>query len=249
MSFPTRSLPAVCLATLLQLGCFASAASSEDRLQVYGLTLDDTRLGDGFCEAKDAAGFTPYRCLHSKQSLPKITSMDVQTTPAPYVILTLEPDADGRTRDVRIWYSRRELGGQSYMITTANHSPLDLAGAREGVLSAFGPPTVEFSHADMEARGIYVEDLTIDTLIYLDRDLPAAQWNQMAYRLRTDFNPTGPELFSLTDSTLRTLGRLLGRDFRGAIVQIAESGTGHESTVTTMLLDLRRAQSTFQVGG
>ncbi|HEY1382547.1 MAG TPA: hypothetical protein VGF43_02980 [Dongiaceae bacterium] len=249
MSIPMRSLPAICLAVIVELGCFASAAFPEDRLQVYGLTLDDTRLGDGFCEAKDATGFTPYRCLHSKQSLPRITNMDVQTTPTPYVILSLEPDADGRNRDVRIWYSRRELGGQSYMITTAKHSPLGLAGARDGVLSAFGAPTVEFSHADMEARGIYVADLTIDTLIYVDRDLPAAQWNQMAYRLRTDFNPTGPELFSLTNSTLRTLGRLLGRDFRGAIVQIAESSFGHQSTVTTMLLDLRRAQSTFQVGG
>lgn len=249
MGIGLRRLPTIGFALVVHLGWFASAAVCEDRLHIYGLTLDGTRLGDGFCEPSEAASFRPYKCLQSKQSLPKITNMDVQTTPAPYVILTLEPDADGRERDVRIWYSRRELGGQSYMITTAEHSPRNLAGARENVLSAFGEPTVEFSHADMEARGIDVSDLTIDTLIYVDHDLPPAQWNQMAFRLRNGFNPTGAQLFSLTNSNLPALGRLLGLDFRGAIVQIVESARGHRTTVTTMLLDLGRAQSTFQVGG
>jgi hypothetical protein len=45
------------------------------------------------------------------------------------------------------------------------------------------------------------------------------------------------------------LSRLLGPDFRGAIVQISESGWGHDSSVTTILLDLERAQSIFRLGG
>jgi hypothetical protein len=88
----------------------------------------------------------------------------------------------------------------------------------------------------MEARGIHVADLTLDTLLYVDRDLPPADWNRIASRLRSEFDPTGGQLFSLTNSTLRTLSRLLGPDFRGAIIQISESGWSHYSAVTTILL-------------
>jgi hypothetical protein len=87
----------------------------------------------------------------------------------------------------------------------------------------------------MEARGIHVADLTLDTLLYVDRDLPLADWNRIAHRQRSEFDPTGGQLFSLTNSTLRTLSRLLGPDFRGAI-QISESGWSHYSAVTTILL-------------
>ena len=66
--------------------------------------------------------------------------------------------------------------------------------------------------------------------------------------MRSEFNPTGSELFSLTNTRLRTLAHLLGPDFRGAIVQISESGWSHDSTVTTILLDLKRAQSIFRIG-
>jgi hypothetical protein len=227
----------------------ALAGSADTPLQIYGLTLDETRLGDGFCEMNGPADFIRQECTESRQSLPKITGIEVETTPAPYVMLTLAPDAAGNARDVRIWYSPRELGGRSFMIATERHSDQALDGARAEVLAAFGPPTVEFTHADMEARGIHVADRTVDTLIYVDHDLPAAQWNRVAYRLRSEFNPTGAELFGLTNSTLRTLSRLLGGDFRGAIVQISESGWSHESTVTTMLLDLGRARSVFRLDG
>lgn len=241
------------LGLAVQLGCLAPAAfaesGDENPLQIYGLTLDETRLGDGFCETKGPADFMRQECAESRQSLPKIAVIEVETTPAPYVMLTLAPDSDGRPRDVRIWYAPRELGGRSFMISTEAHSDDNLDGARTDVLAAFGPPTVEFTHADMEARGIHVADRTVDTLLYVDHGLPAAKWNRMAYRLRTEFNPTGAELFGLTNSTLRTLSRLLGPDFRGAIVQISESGWTHQSTVTTMLLDLGRARSVFQLGG
>jgi hypothetical protein len=243
------------LGLAIQFGCLAPAAfagsgdAEDSPLQIYGLTLDETRLGDGFCETKGPADFMRQECAESRQSLPKIAGIEVETTPAPYVMLTLAPDSDGRPRDVRIWYAPRELGGRSFMISTEAHSGRNLDGARSDLLAAFGPPTVEFTHADMEARGIHVADRTVDTLLYVDHDLPAAQWNRMAYRLRTEFNPTGAQLFGLTNSPLRALSRLLGPDFRGAIVQISESGWSHDSTVTTMLLDLGRARSVFQLGG
>lgn len=226
----------VCLGVLAAEGALAQDAAT-NRLHVYGLTLDETRLGDGFCE--NCAGRSP--------SLPKVMRMEVQTTPAPYVELTLEPDAGAR--DLRIWYAPREEGGQSFMIATAAQVDGNLDLARGGVIEAFGPPTVEFTHADMQSRGIHVADLSVDTLLYVDRALPDTQWARIAHRLRTEFNPTGAELFSLTETRLRTLARLLGPDFRGAIVQVSESGWSHDSTVTTILLDLKRAQSIFRLDG
>jgi hypothetical protein len=207
-------------------------------LQIYGLALDDTRLGDGFCDG----------CAGRSQALPKVARMEVQTTPAPYVELVLEPGPTGRPRDVRIWYAPREEGGQSFMITTTSHVDGNLERARSEVIAAFGQPTAEFTHADMEARGIRVADLVVDTLLYVDRALPDTHWARIAHRLRSEFDPTGAELFSLTNTRLRTLARLLGSDFRGAIVQVSESGWSHDSTVTTILLDLKRAQSIFRIG-
>ena len=90
--------------------------------------------------------------------------------------------------------------------------------------------------------------LTVDTLLYVDRALPDTEWARIAHRLRREIDPTGAELFSLTNTRLRTLAGLLGPDFRGAIVQISESGWSHDSTVTTILLDLKRAQSIFRIG-
>lgn len=227
----------VCLGLLSAPGALAQSTENNP-LQIYGLVLDETRLGDGFCES----------CAGRSQALPKVIRMDVQTIPAPYVELALEPGPSGRPRDVRIWYAPREEGGQSFMITTTSHVDGKLDRARGDVIAAFGAPAVEFTHADMEARGIRVADLTVDTLLYVDRALPDTQWARIAHRLRSEFNPTGPELFSLTNTRLRTLARLLGPDFRGAIVQISESGWSHDSTATTILLDLKRAQSIFRIG-
>ncbi len=241
------------LGFLIQSGCLATLALADDAgntpLQIYGLTLDETHLGDGFCAIPEPAELARPECAESKQVLPKIADIDVQTTPAPYVTLTLAPDEAGRPRDVRIWYEPREQGGRSFMVATMAHSDRNLGDTRGDVMAAFGPPTMEFTHADMEARGIRVADLTVDTLLYVDHDLPDADWARIAHRLRAELDPTGAELFSLTNSTLRTLARLLGPDFRGAIVQISESGWSHDSTVTTILLDLRRAQSIFRLGG
>ena len=125
----------------------------------------------------------------------------------------------------------------------------ELESVRGAVMEAFGPPTVAFSHAEMEARGIEVADLTVNTLLYVDDVLPDAQQARLARRLRTAFNPTGAELFSLTNTRLYALARLLGPDFRGAIVQISESGWTHHSTVSTILLDLQRAHSIFRLDG
>jgi hypothetical protein len=223
--------------------------AGEAPLHIYGLALDETRLGNGFCERREEGAPVRRECGTSRQSLPKITGIDVQTTPAPHVRLTLAPDSAGHDRDVRIWYAPRERGGQSFMIATRTYHELDLEGVRSGVLEAFGPPAIEFSHAEMEARGIEVADLTVDTLLYVDRTLADAQWARITHRLRTEFNPTGSELFSLTNTRLRTLARLLGPDFRGAIVQISESDWSNHSIVSTILLDLQRAQSIFRLDG
>jgi hypothetical protein len=241
------------LGIMAQVVCFPPTVLAgnvgEAPLHIYGLALDETRLGNGFCERRDEGAPVRRECGTSRQALPKITGIDVQTTPGPHVRLTLAPDSAGHERDVRIWYAPREQGGQSFMISTRTYHERDLESVRSGVLEAFGPPAIAFSHAEMEARGIEVADLTIDTLLYVDRTLADAQSARIAHRLRTEFNPTGAELFSLTNTRLRTLARLLGSDFRGAIVQISESDRTDHSTVSTILLDLQRARSIFRLDG
>lgn len=241
------------LGIMAQVGCLASAAhadsAAEPPLQIYGLMLDETRLGDGFCEQREAGQPVRRDCGASRQSLPKIADIDVQTTPSPHVRLALAPDSNGRRRHVRIWYEPREQGGRSFMIATTSYHEARLESVRNEVLETYGQPTIEFSHADMEARGIHVADLTVDTLIYVDRSVPETQWARVARRLRTEFNPTGAQLFSLTNTRVRTLARLLGSDFRGAIVQITESGWSHQSAVSSILLDIKRAGSIFRLDG
>jgi hypothetical protein len=234
------------------VGCSPWAARAQEAdshpLQIYGMTLDETRLGDGFCEKGMAETVRP-QCAQSRQLLPKVAGIEVRTLPAPYVALTLAAEQEEVLEVVQLWYAPREQGGRSFLIMTTTSSPLNLDGARNAVVTSFGAPAVEFTHADMEARGIHVNDLMVDTLICVDRTLPITQWAAIAHRLRTEFDPTGADLFSLTDTRLRTLGKWLGTDFRGAIVQISESGWSHDSTVTTILLDLKRAQSIFRLDG
>lgn len=241
------------LGIIAQVMVLASATradgTADNPLHIYGLTLDETRLGNGFCEKRQAGAPVRRDCGTSTQALPAIADIDVQTTPSPHVRLDLAPDSAGHKRKVRIWYEPRERGGRSFMIATTAYREAGLESARNEVLEAFGPPTIEFTHADMEARGIHVADLTVDTLIYADRSLPGPQSAALAHRLRTEFNPTGAQLFSLTDTRVRTLARLLGSDFRGAIVQISESGWTHHSTVSTILLDIGRAGSIFRLDG
>jgi hypothetical protein len=240
----------VCLGVFLQVSAPGARAqdAESNALQIYGLTLDDTRLGDGFCEQGMSETVRP-QCAQSRQVLPKVADIEVRTLPAPFVALTLAAEPGKTAEVIELWYAPREMGGQSFLITTTTLSPFNLDLARNGVVASFGAPTVEFTHADMEARGIHVNDLTVDTLIYVDRALPDTQWAAVAHRLRTEFDPTGGDLFSLTDTRLRTLGKWLGPDFRGAIVQIGESGWSHQSYITTILLDLNRAQSIFRLDG
>ena len=178
----------------------------------------------------------------SKQSLPAVAEVQASERPAPSVTVTFKGSPDNRPESPSIWYLPNDLGGQSYLISTR------FDGTRGAVLSAFGEPTIEFSNADMEARGFRVTDLTLDTLLFVDPDLPQADRDRIATHLKTEFNPSGDNLFFLTESSLQALARLLGPDFRGAIVQVAESGFGHHRYVTTILIDLQRAGKVFKLG-
>ncbi len=154
------------------VGCSPWAAFAQEAdnqpLQIHGMTLDETRLGDGFCEKGMAETVRP-QCAQTRQLLPKVASIDVRTLPAPYVALTLAAEPEEVPEVVQLWYAPRELGGQGFLITTTTFSPFNLDVARKAVVTSFGAPTVEFTHADMEARGIHVNDLMVDTLIYVDR--------------------------------------------------------------------------------
>lgn len=84
--------------------------------------------------------------------------------------------------------------------------------------------------------------------MFVDPSLPESDRDRIAARIQKEFDPSGDELFTLMDSSLQMLAHLLGADFRGAIVQIAESGFGHHSRVTTILVDLKRAEDVFDIG-
>ena len=111
---------------LIAYGCSPWAASAQEAdsqpLQIHGMTLDETHLGDGFCEKGMAETVRP-QCAQTRQLLPKVASIDVRTLPAPYVALTLAAEPEETPEVVQLWYAPRELGGQSFLITTTTFSP------------------------------------------------------------------------------------------------------------------------------
>jgi hypothetical protein len=239
---PALGCPAICAVVFaIPLALLASSAAANGPLQIYGLQLDTTHLGDRLCEARTENDLGPFECKDSGQSLPKIAEVQGGELPAPNVTLTFKSAQDDDPEKLTIWYLPRNLGGQSFLISTTTLS------TRGEVLRDLGDPTVEFSPADLESRGLHVMDLTLDTLLFVDPNLPKADRDRMGKRLKTEFDPSGDDLFFLRDSSLETLARLLGSDFRGAIVQVAESGFGHHSYVTTILVDLRRAAKVFNL--
>lgn len=238
-------LAALVLAAPLAL--WASSASASGPLQIYGLQLDTTLLDGKFCEARTEDNPGPFECKDSKQSLPRIDEVEFSEIPSPNMRLKFKAGPGQRPEKLAIWYLPRTLGGQSFLITTTTFTGLHLSSARREVLQAFGEPTVEFSPADLESRGLLVMDLTLDILVFVDPDLARGDQDRLSKRLKTEFNPSADDLFSFARSSLETLARFLGPDFRGAIVEVAESGFGHHSYVTTNLIDLRRATEVFNL--
>jgi hypothetical protein len=220
----------------VMLIALAGVARADQPLQVYGLTLDDTKIGDRFCEETGNSG--PYECKESPHTLPRIAEIEIREQPTSVAVLTLGADDEKRPDRLQIFYAPRQRAGQAFLIRAVRNSALQLDGARNEVLQSLGAPAREFTHADMEARGLKLFDLTIDTVLYVDPNLPSETRDRMVERLKTKFDPSGVELFQLADTSLPDLARLLGADFRGAIVQIGESGWGHQSIVTTVLIDL-----------
>src|SRR5687767_14267869 len=64
------------LGMIAQVGVLGSTTLADSTaghaLQIYGLTLDDTRLGNGFCEKRDAGDPVRRDCGTSEQALPEI---------------------------------------------------------------------------------------------------------------------------------------------------------------------------------
>lgn len=224
-----------------------SVASSA--FQLYGLELDTTVIGEQFCEGAGSSDIPIYpenhQCRSSKHTLPRISSIRTTEFPAPRAVLTFQSNATGSPETLTVWYAPRTLGGQSFLISATTLDHRNLEGARGAVLRSLGTPTAEFTPADLEARGVTVYDLSLDTLVFVDPSLPQSDRSRVVARVQEEFDPSGDELFTLMDSSLQTLARLLWADFRGAIVQVAESGFGHHSHVTTVLIDLKRARGVF----
>jgi hypothetical protein len=237
------------------IACLPCAALAQDvrgkPLQIYGLTLDETRIDEPLCEASDVRGVPTYPeghiCLSTKHGLPRISGVRVTEFPAPSAVLTFDSISNREPETLAVWYAPRALGGQSFLISTTTHDPRNLDLARDAVLQSLGEPTAEFTPADLEAKGMTIFDLNLDTMVFVDPTLPEADRSRIVARIQKEFDPAADELLVLTESSLQTLARLLGSDFRGGIVQIGESGFGHQSYVTTILLDLKRAGEVFEI--
>lgn len=236
-------LKSLSVAALMAFAIGVSNARADGPLQIYGATLDETVLDAPFCEAKPAK--RPADCEKMSQALPEIVNILRVNHPTPYAILVMGDKFD--PHGVQIWYLPRALGGQSYLISSTRQVPRDLDLTRDEVLKELGAPTIELTQADLKARGAHVFDNTLGYLIYDDRALPEESRDRLTQRLKSTFDPARADLFPLEETLIQDLAKLLGPDFRGAIVEIGHSDWSHDSRVTTMLIDLPRAGKVFNL--
>lgn len=234
-------LKSLSVAALMAVAIGVSTAWAEGPLQIYGATLDETVLDAPFCEAKPAN--RPADCDGTSQALPKIVNILRADHPTPHTMLAMGDKSD--PYGVQIWYLPRALGGQSYLISSSRQISKGLDLARDEVLKELGAPTIELTQADLGALGVF--DITLDYLIYVDRALPEERRDRLTQSLKSTFDPARARLFPLSDTLIQDLAKLLGPNFRGAIVEIGESGWSHDSYVTTVLIDLPRAGKVFNL--
>jgi hypothetical protein len=145
-------------------------------------------------------------------------------------------------RKLELWFSSESDGRKTFGIhfeTPWSEKPTrDFKHALEEVRRAFGQPDLELvPFADRSTQRIQ---------IFVDRTMPKARYDAVLARLPKAGNISKKDLDSFWRSDLRNWARILGPDFRGAIV-ILNDQNNKLTSEQAYLIDLNRARTVFNL--
>jgi len=228
------------LATLAVLA-LVSAASAADRMRLVSIPLDMPESDEVALDQQFLEGL--YNGDYGK-SMPRnfggylgnnVKSSGLEESPFYHIDTTLK---DGRT--LQLWFSSEKDGRRTFgvwMETPWSNKPptKPYAAARKELESAYGQPDLDFSPPSLAGQHI---------TIFVDRMAPNYQAVMAALPKASQISSKDAESFWHCD--LRTLARILGANFRGAIV-IQTEQKGKLGGETAELLDLVRARTVFNL--
>jgi len=231
---------ALTMTTLVVL-TLASAVSAADRMRLVSIPLDmpesdEIALDQQFLEGLyngDYGKNMPHNFGGYLGS--NVKSSGLEESPFYHIDTTLK---DGRT--LQLWFSSEKDGRRTFGVrikTPWSDKPptKPYSAARTELETAYGQPDLEFSPPSFADQHITV---------FVDRMAPNYQAIIAALPKANQISSKDAESFWHCD--LRTLARILGGNFRGAIL-IQNAPKGKLAGETAELIDLVRARTVFNL--
>ena len=147
-------------------------------------------------------------------------------------------------RDFELWFSSAADGRKTFGVRL-NMPWLDegykpMTDALKDVETAFGKPDLEFSPSGRTAQKV---------LVIADRTMPKDRYNAVVARMPKANQISSKDAESFWNSDLQEFARLLGPDFRGAIMFLnSDLKSDRLVSGTALLVDLARARTVFNLG-
>ena len=218
-----------------------SAAFAADRMRLVSIPLDmpesdEVALDQQFLEGLYNGDYGKSMSHNFGGYLgDNVKSSGLEESPFYNIDTTLK---DGRT--LQLWFSSEKDGRRTFgvrMETPWSDKPptKSYAASRKELEAAYGAPDLEFSPPSMTDQHITV---------FVDRMAPNYQAIIAAMPKANQISPKDAE--SVWHRDLRTLARIIGANFRGAIV-IQTEQKGKLAAQTAELIDLVRARSVFNL--
>lgn len=223
MQLLTRSL----LSAIILTAALSSQATA-DRLRILEIPLEmplENELDGQYLEG-----------IYQEKLGEQVTDSVLNETPVAHIETKL---TDNRRLD--LWFSSIEDGNRIFWIQygeSYHDKPVETAKLLENFQSSYGAADVTIGQTG--------EGFSPTILIKVDPNLPADQQSKIRDQLLASFKPDSSQLADFWHLDIRQRARLLGSDFRGAILTFVDA-EGKAHSMTAELIDLSLAKSVFNL--
>jgi len=177
--------------------------------------------------------------IYQEKLLPDLVDSVLYETPIARIQSTFKHD-----RKLEIWFTSIEDGRRAYWLkldqSFPDTKPIPTQNLRDDFAKQFGAPDLIVGGVSNDGAGPVV-------LVRVDPNLEETSRGAVLQALNDDFKPEPQLLSEFWHMDMRQREKLLGPDFRGAVLSYYESA-GKASSMTLELLDLTMARTVLNLG-
>ena len=211
------------------LGLAASQAIAGDRLRLMQIPLEmplEEELDGEYLEG-----------IYQEKLLPELVDSVLYEAPIARIESTFSQD-----RKLKIWFTSNEDGRRAYWLQLDQSYPADKPRKSQALLDDF---EAHYGKPDLVVGAIGGEPGTI-IAVRVDPNMDQARIGPVLQALVASFKPDGDTLTRFWHMDMRQRARLLGPDFRGAILTFYNAD-GNAPSMTMEMLDLTLARSVLNL--